>query len=99
MASKDYSIKQELLATFAKALGHPARIAICNLLTKRGACFFGDIHAELPMAKATMSQHLTVLKDAGLIHGETITPKVRYCINDENWQMARQLFAEFLGQC
>ncbi len=51
------------------------------------------------MAKATMSQHLTVLKDAGLIHGETITPKVRYSINDENWQMARQLFAEFLGQC
>lgn len=99
MASKDYSIKQELLAKFAKALGHPARIAICNFLAKQETCYFGDINEELPIAKATVSQHLTALKDAGLIQGEIETPKVRYCINKENWQMARELFAEFLGQC
>lgn len=99
MASKDYSIKQELLAKFAKALAHPARIAICNFLARQETCYFGDIHEELPIAKATVSQHLTALKEAGLIQGEIETPKVRYCINKENWQMARELFAEFLGQC
>lgn len=99
MTSKDYSIKQELLAKFAKALGHPARIAICNFLAKQETCYFGDIHEELPISKATVSQHLAALKEAGLIQGEIETPKVRYCINKENWQMAHELFDEFLGQC
>ncbi len=99
MASKEYTIKQDLLARFAKALGHPARIAICNFLAKRDTCYFGAIHEELPIAKATVSQHLSALKEAGLIQGEIEMPKVRYCINKENWQMARELFEEFLGQC
>lgn len=99
MATKDYTIKQELLAKFAKALGHPARIAICTFLAKRQMCYFGDINEELPIAKATVSQHLTALKDAGLIQSEIETPKVKYCINRENWKMARELFGEFLGQC
>ena len=50
-------------------------------------------------AKATVSQHLKELKDAGLIQGEVETPKVKYCINRENWQLARELFKEFFGQC
>lgn len=99
MASKDYSIKQELLAKFAKALGHPARIAICSSLAKQETCYFGDIHEELPIAKATVSQHLSALKEAGLIQGEIETPKVRYCINKDNWLLARELFGEFFGQC
>lgn len=88
---KDYTVTQEQLARFAKALGHPARIAIMHFLAKQKTCYFGDIHEELPIAKATVSQHLKELKDAGLIQGEVETPKVKYCINRENWQLAREL--------
>lgn len=99
MANKDYTIKQELVARFAKAMAHPARIAILQFLAKQTQCYFGDIHEELPIAKATVSQHLKELKDAGLIQGEVETPKVKYCINRDNWRLAQELFVEFLGQC
>lgn len=95
---KEYTATQEQLARFAKALGHPARIAIMNFLAKQETCYFGDIHEELPIAKATVSQHLKELKDAGLIQGEVETPKVKYCINQENWKLASRLFADFFGQ-
>ena len=91
--------QQEQIARFAKALGHPTRIAILNFLAKQESCYFGDIHDELPIAKATVSQHLKELKDAGLIQGEIETPKVKYCINRENWEIARQLFAQLLCDC
>ena len=94
MAEKKYCIKTETLAGFAKALGHPARIAIMKFLAKQNTCCFGDIHEELPIAKATVSQHLSALKDAGLIQGEIETPKVKYCINRENWAYAQQLISE-----
>ena len=97
MSEKKYCIKTETLAGFAKALGHPARIAIMKLLAKQDTCYFGDIHEELPIAKATISQHLSALKDAGLIQGEIETPKVKYCINRENWAYAQQLFSEFFN--
>ncbi len=99
MTTKDYTIKQERLARFAKAMGHPARIAILHFLAKQSTCYFGDIHEELPIAKATVSQHLKELKDAGLIQGEVEAPKVKYCINRENWQQARALFAGFFDDC
>ena len=99
MANKEYTHKQEQVARFAKAMGHPARIAILEFLAKQTECYFGDIHEELPIAKATVSQHLKELKDAGLIQGEVETPKVKYCINRENWQLANKLFGEFFGQC
>ena len=92
---KTYCIKTETLARFAKALGHPARIAIMKFLAKQKTCYFGDIHEELPIAQATVSQHLKELKDAGLIQGEIETPKVKYCIVRENWEYAKELFAEF----
>ncbi len=95
MTEKKYCIKTETLAQMAKALGHPARIAIMKFLAKQDTCYFGDIHEELPIAKATVSQHLAALKEAGLIQGEIETPKVRYCINKENWEYAKQLFGEF----
>lgn len=91
--------QQEQIARFAKALGHPTRIAILNFLARQESCYFGDIHDELPIAKATVSQHLKELKDAGLIQGEIETPKVKYCINRENWEIARQLFAQFFCDC
>ena len=96
---KEYTDHQERLARFAKALGHPARVAILNFLVKQSSCYFGDIHEELPIAKATVSQHLKELKEAGLIQGEIETPKVKYCINRENWEIARQLLAEFFADC
>ena len=99
MKEKQYTTEQEQIARFAKAMGHPARMAILAFLAKQDSCFFGDIHEELPIAKATVSQHLKELKEAGLIQGEIETPKVRYCINRENWELARKLFAAFLGQC
>lgn len=86
MENKEYTTKQEQIARFAKAMGHPARIAILNFLAKQDCCFFGDIHEVLPISKATVSQHLKELKDAGLIQGEIETPKVKYCINRENWE-------------
>ena len=89
---KDYTDNQEQLARFAKALAHPARIAILQFLASQQTCYFGDIHEELPIAKATVSQHLKELKEAGLIQGEVETPKVRYYINRETWKQAGELF-------
>ena len=93
---RKHTEQEEQMARFAKAMGHPTRIAILNFLASQDSCFFGDIHEELPIAKATVSQHLSQLKDAGLIQGEIFPPKVKYCINRENWEKARELFVELL---
>ena len=95
--NKDYTIDNEQLARFAKAMGHPARITILEFLASLDSCYFGDIHNELPIAKATVSQHLKELKDAGLIQGEIETPKVKYCINHENWEKAQSYFDVFFA--
>jgi ArsR family transcriptional regulator len=68
------------LATLAKALGHPARVQIMRLLVRREACICGDIVDELPLAQSTVSQHLKVLKEAGLIRGDIDGPRVCYCV-------------------
>ena len=96
MEKKTYTLEQEQIARFAKAMGHPARIAILEFLASQTCCFFGDIHDELPIAKATVSQHLKELKEAGLIQGTIEPPKVRYCINRENWKAAQILFNDFI---
>ena len=98
MENKEYKPCQEKLARYAKALGHPARVAIMEFLAKQDTCFFGDINDVLPIAKATVSQHLKELKDAGLIQGEIMAPKVQYCINRENWAEARSLTDKFFSQ-
>ena len=77
MVKKAYTEQEEQIARFAKALGHPARIAILKFLSTQSCCFFGDIHEVLPIAKATVSQHLTELKNAGLIQGTILPPKVK----------------------
>ena len=99
MADKKYTSTQEQIARYAKAMGHPARIAILDFLAQQKRCYFGDIHEELPIAKATVSQHLKELKEAGLIQGEIETPKVRYCINRENWNLAKELLKNFFNDC
>lgn len=90
--------KEMQIARFAKAMGHPTRMAILSFLAKRNSCFFGDIHEELPIAKATVSQHLKELKDAGLIQGEIESPRVRYCINRDNWELAETLIVDFFKE-
>ncbi len=67
------------LATVAKALGHPMRVRILRILLARDACVCGEIVDELPLAQATVSQHLKVLRDAGLVRGEIDGPRVCYC--------------------
>ncbi len=99
MAKIETSLEQERLARYAKAMGHPTRIAILRFLAQRNECFFGDIHEVLPIAKATVSQHLSELKEAGLIQGTIEPPKVKYCINPENWAVAKQLFAKMFDDC
>ena len=99
MEKQEYTEKQIRMARYAKALGNPARVAIIDFLAKQETCFFGEIHEQLPIAKATASQHLAELKDAGLIQGEIMPPKVKYCINKENWEEAKLLFGGFFSQC
>jgi len=71
---------EEELAEFAKALGHSARVQILRLLVRKNACVCGEIVDELPLAQSTVSQHLKVLKDCGLIRGEVDGPRVCYCV-------------------
>ncbi|WP_423130139.1 ArsR/SmtB family transcription factor [Gaoshiqia sp. Z1-71] len=83
-------------ARFAKAMGHPVRMYVLELLSKQSCCYSGDLSDVLPIAKSTLSQHLKELKEAGLIQGEIEAPKVKYCINRENWAKAQELFKKFL---
>ena len=89
---------QKSLARFAKAMGHPIRMYVLELLSKQSCCYSGDLSEELPIAKSTLSQHLKELKDVGLIQGETEAPKIKYCLNQENWKLAQHLFAKFFKQ-
>ena len=97
--NREYTAKQKQTARFAKAMGHPARIAILEFLAQQRECYFGDINEELPIAKTTVSQHLKELKEAGLIQGEVEPPKVKYCINRENWQVVCELFDGLICKC
>jgi len=92
------TIDQKTLARMAKAMGHPIRMYVLELLSNQSCCYSGDLTEVLPIAKSTLSQHLKELKDAGLIQGEIEAPKIKYCLNQENWKQAQHLFARFLKQ-
>jgi ArsR family transcriptional regulator len=81
----------EELATLAKAIGHPARVAIVRMLLERGECLCGGIVDRMPLAQATVSQHLKVLKEAGWIEGEVDGPRVCYCAKPETVERFIQL--------
>ena len=85
---------QNRVADLAKAFAHPARVAILQLLAERKACVCGDLVDELPLAQATVSQHLKELKRIGIIKGDIDPPRVCYCINEPVWNEARQLFGQ-----
>ena len=89
--------QQQRMARYAKAMGHPVRMYVLELLSKQSCCYSGDLSQDLPIAKSTLSQHLKELRDAGLIQGEIESPRIRYCLNKENWKEAQLLFKEFLG--
>lgn len=93
--SEEFTVKDNRLANYAKALSHPARVAILNLLIKKKACICGDIVDELPLSQSTVSQHLKELKAAGLIKGDVEGAKVCYCIDDVEWDKAKTYFASF----
>ncbi len=96
--NENYTKEEVLIAKYSKALGHPARISILNFLASLDTCFFGDICNELPIANSTVSQHLDELKNAELIQGTFEPPKVRYCINKENWKKAKVVYENFFGK-
>ena len=89
---------QNEIALIAKAIGHPARIAILQYLLKKNACVCGDIVDEIGLAQATVSQHLKELKQAGLIKGDIDGRKVCYCIDNSKWDIVKDLLFQFFDQ-
>jgi len=87
--TEEFTVKENKVAKYAKALAHPARVAILNLLIKKKTCIFGDIVDELPLSQSTVSQHLKELKEAGLIKGDIEGAKVCYCIDEKEWDNAK----------
>jgi ArsR family transcriptional regulator len=90
-SQRDLSSEDQELATLSKALGHPARVAILRLLRRDGSCICGDIVDRLPLAQATVSQHLKVLKSAGLLDGEIDGPRVCYCAEPKALERLKDL--------
>lgn len=88
--------KQQRIARYAKAMGHPIRMYVLELLSSQSCCYSGDLSEDLPIAKSTLSQHLKELKEAGLIQGEIESPRIKYCLNRESWKEAQNLFKDFL---
>jgi DNA-binding transcriptional ArsR family regulator len=93
-----FTKKQNELANIAKALGHPARIAILQHLLKANACICGDLVGELGLAQPTISQHLKELKQLGLIQGTIEGTSVCYCIDPKVWEKYKKLFGDFFAE-
>jgi DNA-binding transcriptional ArsR family regulator len=93
--TEEFTIKDNKIARYAKALAHPARVAILQLLIKKQSCICGDIVEELPLSQSTVSQHLKELKEAGLITGEIEGARVCYCIDEKEWQTAKTYLGSF----
>jgi len=93
-----FTSKQNRLALIAKALSHPARIAILEHLIKTRSCMCGDIVEHVPLAQATVSQHLKELKNAGIIKGTISGTNVCYCLDDKSWKKIYEMLSEFFDQ-
>ncbi|WP_445666181.1 ArsR/SmtB family transcription factor [Fodinibius sp. AD559] len=94
--AKLFDTSQKRTAELMKALGHPARIAIIELLAERETCICGDITDELPLAQSTVSQHLKALKKVGIIKGEIDGVRTCYCLNEEGIAEIEELFTPLL---
>jgi len=98
--NKIYTDEQHQIARFAKALSHPVRVFILEYIANntKTCCYSGDLHDQLDIARSTLSEHLKELKAAGLIQGEINPPYIKYCINQENWTVAKSIFREFFEE-
>jgi DNA-binding transcriptional ArsR family regulator len=95
--TEHFTTEQNELATLAKALGHPARIAILNYLMQVDSCICGDIVNELPLAQPTVSQHLKELKNAGIIKGNIEGNAICYCIDETRIVQLKSYFEHMLS--
>jgi len=93
-----FTTEQNEIASIAKAIGHPARIAILQYLLQKNACVCGDIVEEIGLAQATVSQHLKELKQAGLIKGDIEGRSVCYCIDNQKWETVKNILFDFFDQ-
>lgn len=91
-----FTDQQNQISTIAKALGHPARVAIIEHLLKVNACICGDIVNELPLAQPTVSQHLKELKNAGLIKGNIEGNAIFYCIDEKTFEVLKNYFSKII---
>jgi ArsR family transcriptional regulator, arsenate/arsenite/antimonite-responsive transcriptional repressor len=92
-----FTAQQEQIARIAKALSHPARVYIIEKLVGLNACCTsGEMIGDIPIARSTLSQHLKELKYAGLIQGEIDPPQIKYCINRNNWEIAKILLKDLM---
>ncbi|QOI97976.1 MAG: winged helix-turn-helix transcriptional regulator [Flammeovirgaceae bacterium] len=94
--ANEFTKTENQLAAWAKALAHPARIAILNHLIQTRQCICGDLVDVMPLSQSTVSQHLKELKDAGLIKGNITGTSVCYCIDEKNWNKAKSALSGFL---
>jgi ArsR family transcriptional regulator len=96
--TEDFSEKQNELSMLMKALGHPARIAIIELLLKSDSCICGDIVDELPLAQPTVSQHLKELRNAGLIKGNVEGTSICYCLDEKTWNKLQKIMTQLFDK-
>ncbi len=96
MALPSTSEQQEQLALLCKALAHPARLQIIHFLARVDVCFCGDIVKQLPLAQSTVSQHLKILKEAGIVQGEIDGPRTSYCLVPRRLAQVKSLVAQLL---
>lgn len=94
---EEFTVKENKIAAYAKALAHPARVAIIQMLLKKQSCICGDIVEELPLSQSTVSQHLKELKNAGLIKGDIDGVTICYCVDEKEWQQAKQYLGALLN--
>lgn len=95
--TSSFGARENRIADLAKAIAHPARVAILDFLSQQSSCMCGDIVEHLPLSQATVSQHLAELKRIGLIKGEIEGPRICYCIDPKAWTEAKQLLGQFLA--
>jgi len=93
--SQNFTETQKEIARFARAISHPARLAILNYLAETKTCISGDISDSLPLSRSTVSQHLKELRDIGLIHGEIEGLKINYCLCSTEIERFLELFSSF----
>jgi DNA-binding transcriptional ArsR family regulator len=92
----EFTVRDVRIARYAKALAHPARIAIVQVLLQRSSCVCGTLVDELPLSQSTVSQHLKELKEAGLIKGDVEGTSVCYCLDLEEWKKATEALGGLL---